>query len=128
MINCLVEFGLVNDNDWRLFSCKGYCGPLEFSVDDGCLFGQILFGRDMVTYEAQPIGELRTAFEGAVAYREKCERDGVRPDKPFSGTFNVHFSADLHRAAAVEAARAGTSLNGFVRECVEDSINVAKPV
>ena len=111
----------------KLFSYKGYCGSLELSVDDDCLFGQILFVRDLVTYEAQQIGELRAAFEGAVDYYlEKCGREGVRPDKPFSGTINVRFSADLHRAASVEAARAGKSLNEFVKECVEDSINEAK--
>lgn len=111
----------------KTFSYKNYCGSIEFSIEDNCLHGQILFVRDLVTYEADGIGQLKTAFENAVDYYlEKCERDGLTPDKPFSGSFNVRLSPDLHRASAMEAARIGTSLNDLIKECVESRVNGLK--
>lgn len=113
----------------KTFSYKGYCGSIEFSVEDDCLFGQILFVRDLVTYEAEQIRGLKKAFEESVDYYlEKCERDGLTPDKPFSGSFNVRLTPELHRAAAVEAARMGTSLNDLVKECIESRLSGAKTV
>lgn len=111
----------------KVLSYKGYCGSIEFSIDDDCLYGQILFVRDLITYEAEQIGALKKAFEEAVDYYlEKCQREGLNPDKPFSGSFNVRFSPELHRAAAIEAARIGTSLNDLVKECVETRLSGAK--
>jgi predicted HicB family RNase H-like nuclease len=113
----------------KTFSHKGYCGSIESSVEDDCLYGQILFVRDVVTYEAEKIRELKTAFENTVDYYlEKCERDGLVPDKPFNGTFNVRLSPEMHRAAAMEAARVGTSLNDLVKECLESRLNGQKTV
>jgi predicted HicB family RNase H-like nuclease len=113
----------------KTFSYKGYCGSIEFSLDDGCLFGQILFVRDLVTYEAEKIVELKQAFEDAVDfYLDKCERENLKPDKPFSGSFNVRLTPELHRAAAIEAARIGTSLNDLVRDCIESRLDGTKTV
>lgn len=111
----------------KTFTYKNYCGSIEFSLEDDCLHGQLLFVRDLVTYEAAQLGELKTAFENAVDYYlEKCAREAIEPDKPFKGSFNVRLSPDLHRATAMEAARVGTSLNDFVRDCVESRVNDAK--
>jgi predicted HicB family RNase H-like nuclease len=111
----------------KTFSYQGYCGSIDFSVEDNCLYGQILFVRDLVTYEAEQIGELKKAFEQAVDYYlEKCAREGVTPDKPFSGSFNVRVAPELHRSAAMEAARLGTSLNDFVKESIELRLNGEK--
>lgn len=113
----------------KTFSYKSYCGSIEFSVDDNCLYGQILFVRDLVTYEAEQIGELKKAFEDAVDYYlDKCEKEGLTPDKPFSGSFNVRLTPEIHRSAAIEAARVGTSLNDLVKECIESRLNGAKTV
>jgi predicted HicB family RNase H-like nuclease len=113
----------------KTFSHKGYCGSIESSIEDDCLYGQILFVRDVVTYEAEKIGELKTAFEQAVDYYlEKCEREGLVPDKPFNGSFNVRLSPEMHRSAAMEAARVGTSLNDLVKECLESRLTGQKTV
>lgn len=108
----------------KILSYKNYCGSVEFSLEDDCLHGQVLFVRDLVTYEAKRISELKQAFEAAVDhYLDKCEREGLVPDKPFGGSFNVRLTPAMHRAVAVEAARLGTSLNDLVRECIERRLN-----
>lgn len=103
---------------------RGYCGSIEFSIEDSCLYGKILFITDLVTYEAETILGLSKAFEEAVDfYLAKCEQVGLIADKPFSGTFNVRFDPELHRSAAIAAAKKGASLNDFVRECVEHCLS-----
>lgn len=104
----------------KTFSYKGYRGSIEFSVEDNCLYGQLLFVRDLVTYEATEVAALKTAFEQAVDYYlDKCAKEGLPPDKPFNGSFNVRINPELHRAAAIEAARVGSSLNDLVKSCIE---------
>ena len=104
----------------KFFNYKGYCGSLEVSVDDDCLFGKVLFINDLVTYEGQSPAELKAAFEESLDYYlDKCERDGVNPEKPFSGSFNIRISPELHREAAMRAAMSGQSLNDYVRQAIE---------
>jgi predicted HicB family RNase H-like nuclease len=111
----------------KTFTYKNYCGSIESSLEDNCLHGQILFVQDLVTYEAQTVSELKTAFENAVDYYlEKCQREGLVPDKTFNGSFNVRLSPELHRATAMEAARAGRSLNDLVKECIELRLKLEK--
>jgi predicted HicB family RNase H-like nuclease len=108
----------------KTLSYKGYCGSIKISLDDDCLYGEILFINDLVTYEATHPAELEQQFKNAVDYYlEKCRQDGTSPDKPFNGSFNVRFSPELHRAAGMEAARNGQSLNDFVKECVEHRLS-----
>ena len=108
----------------RILSYKSYSGSIEVSIEDGCLHGEILFINDLVSYEAENVRELQTAFAEAVDfYLDKCRRDGLEPDKPCSGTFNVRLTPELHRNASLAAARKGQSLNDFVKECVSDGVS-----
>ena len=108
----------------KILSHRNYSGSIEVSLDDGCLHGEILFINDLVSYESETVGGLQTAFEEAVdLYLDKCRRDGLEPDKPCSGTFNVRLSPELHRHASVAAARKGQSLNDFVKDCVSKGVS-----
>lgn len=62
--------------------------------------------------------ELATAWEGVKeAYREEGEQIPVAPPRrEYSGQFNVRIDRRLHRALAMEAARAGISLNALVAQ------------
>lgn len=62
------------------------------------------------------LNELHTAWEGVKeVYREDGEPVPVAPArKDYSGHFNVRVDRRVHRALAVEAARAGVSLNALV--------------
>lgn len=103
----------------KALSYKGYCGSIETSVQDDCLFGKILFITDLVTYEAATPSQLKSAFENAVdVYIEQCHQQGIQPNKPFSGTLNVRLTQEMHRAAAIKAAGAGQTLNEFIKECI----------
>jgi predicted HicB family RNase H-like nuclease len=110
----------------RILSYKNYSGSIEVSIEDGCLHGEILFINDLVSYEAENVRGLQTAFAEAVdSYLDKCRREGLEPDKPCSGTFNVRLAPELHRSASVAAAGKGQSLNDFVKDCVSDGVSAA---
>jgi len=64
------------------------------------------------------ISELREAWEGVKeSYRKNGEDIPVAPtNKNYSGQFNVRIDKRLHRELAIEAARAGISLNALVAQ------------
>ena len=67
----------------KMLKHMGYCGSIEFSIEDNCSHGRLLFIRDLVTYEADRPESLVLAFEQAVEnYLEQCVRTGLAPDKP----------------------------------------------
>jgi predicted HicB family RNase H-like nuclease len=62
--------------------------------------------------------ELAMAWEGAKeSYRKNNRSIPEAPSKKqYSGTFNVRIDKRVHRALAVEAAKAGISLNALVAQ------------
>lgn len=46
---------------------KGYVGSVEYSEEDGCLYGKVQgMRKDCITYEGYDVNELRRDFEGAI--------------------------------------------------------------
>lgn len=96
---------------------KGYQAHIEIDEEHDILHGEVVGLRDVVTFQGRTIDELRSAFVDSVEdYLEFCRERGERPEKPFSGKFVVRISPDLHRRLALEAAKAGKSLNALVVE------------
>lgn len=113
----------------KTLSHKGYYGSIEMSIEDERLFGEVLFINDLINYEGATLAELKASFAEAVdEYLADCEKNGEFPEKPFSGTFNVRLSQDLHRSACVKAAVSGVSLNEFIRGAVELAVAEEKTV
>ncbi|ADW76126.1 HicB family protein (plasmid) [Rahnella aceris] len=107
----------------NLLKHKGYCGSVEVSLEDGTLHGKLECINDLVTYEAQTVSELQSAFEVAVDdYLETCQEIGKEPDRPMSGTFNIRIGQELHKKAYLAARNAGISLNDYVKKAIEDTL------
>lgn len=108
------------------FNYAGYSGSCEANIEDGCLHGRILFIDDLITYEGNSIPELRTSFEAAVdEYVAYCTQTGKPANKPYSGSFNIRVSPEVHKAAAQRAQRDGVSLNNLVGRALEKEVNQA---
>lgn len=105
---------------------KGYTGSVEYSEEDNCLFGKVQgMSKDAITYEGSDIKELRKDFEGAIDdYLALCEARNVEPRKPYSGSFNVRVSPEIHSAIAMLAQEAGITLNAFVRQVLAKEVKV----
>lgn len=104
----------------QVLEYRGYQGSVECSIEDGVLHGKILHIVDLVTFEAEtPVG-LKQAFEESVDdYLETCVEEGVDPDKPYSGTFNVRVGPELHRKLALVASREGLGINETLKKVLE---------
>lgn len=95
---------------------KGYQGSIEVSIEDKVLHGKILHIVDLVTFEAQTPEGLEQAFQEEVdEYLAFCKEEGVEPDKPFKGSFNVRVGPGTHKRLVMAATRANVTLNDTVR-------------
>ena len=107
---------------------KGYTGSVEYSPEDGCLFGKVqgLFGT-LISYEGESVEEIQKDFEGAIDdYIESCRRRGIDPAKPYSGRLNLRMPSELHAAIASAAATCGSTINDFINKSLREVVNVAK--
>lgn len=104
-----------------IFKYKGYIGSAEISQEDNCLYGQILFVDDLITYEADTVPALENEFKNAVDdYLITCESLNKEPQKPCSGSFNVRVGPEMHTELSMYARANRMSLN----ECVKEALRI----
>lgn len=104
----------------KILTHNGYEGSVDIDLEAGVMHGRILFIKDLVTYEATTVQELKAAFEEAVEdYLEECRLEGVEPNKPLSGTFNVRIGKERHLALTRVSIREGQSLNEIMCRAVD---------
>jgi predicted HicB family RNase H-like nuclease len=94
---------------------KGYEAIVEYDEDAAIFHGEVVNTRDVITFQGTSVAELQQAFKDSVEdYIEFCRQRGDEPERPFSGTFVVRMSPELHRHLVLEAKRKGKSLNSYV--------------
>jgi predicted HicB family RNase H-like nuclease len=103
-------------------SYKGQIARIEFSEADGLFLGRLLGINDVVGFHADNVPGLHAAFEEAVDdYLETCAKVGKPPQKPASGKMMLRVPPEVHRAALVAAQAAGTSLNQWAAQALQQS-------
>lgn len=108
---------------------KGYTGSKVIDEESDVLHGKILFIDDLVTYEGERPSELKAAFEEAVDdYIATCKVIGKEPQRPYTGSFNVRVTPELHRAAAQRAVQDGIKLNRVVVSALESYLIEPRPL
>lgn len=106
-----------------MMNYKGFIGDVEFDSDAHVFTGRVINIRTVITFSGTTVTEIENEFKASVDdYIEWCKEDGIEPEKPYSGRFNVRFSPDLHQRAAIGARRQGMSLNRFVEKAVESEL------
>jgi len=104
----------------NLLEYKGYCGSVEYSAPDRCFYGKVLGIRALVSYEGMDVDSIESAFQESVdEYLGLCEREGISPEKTYSGLFQVRVSPETHRGLAAKAEASGKKLNTIVAEALE---------
>lgn len=102
---------------------KGYIGSVAYSEPDKVFYGKLEGIDDLVNYEGESVQELTSAFHEAVEdYLIFCEEHNCKPEKSYSGTFNVRVAPCLHRDIANLAAEAGISINAFVKRALAEAV------
>ncbi|WP_444436071.1 type II toxin-antitoxin system HicB family antitoxin [Pseudomonas sp. A6] len=94
---------------------KGYTARVEFDDRDDIFVGRLLGVRDIISFHADSVAELHTAFHAAVEdYLADCAERGVRPEKPASGKVMLRIRPEVHAAQAE-----GKSLNQWAESVFE---------
>jgi len=108
---------------------KGYLGVVEFDDKAQLFHGDVINTRDVITFQGTSVEEIQKAFHDSIDdYLEWCEKDGVNPEKPYSGKFNLRLSPELHREVAVTAKKLKISINSFVEKALQDEINIYQAI
>ncbi len=98
---------------------KGYISRVEFDERDNILVGKLLGIRDSVSFHADNVAELRSAFEQAVDdYLETCAKLCKPAEKPASGKVMLRVAPEIHRAALIAAQASGLSLNKWAADAL----------
>lgn len=88
----------------QLLTYRGYHGTVEYSLEDQVLYGKVIDIKSLISYEGVTIQELTEDFKGAVDdYLALCKEHGEKPEKPFSGSFNVRTTLKLHHKLVLYA-------------------------
>ena len=107
---------------------KGYIGSVAYSEPDKVFFGKLEGIDALVNYEGESVAELTAAFHEAVDdYLALCEDMGQKPEKSYTGTFNVRISPATHRQIANRAMEAGISINAFVKKVLDEAVQQPLP-
>ena len=107
-----------------MLSYKGFVGVVEYDDEARVFSGEVINTRTVITFQGTTVDEVEEEFHASVDdYLEWCREDGVEPEKPYSGRFNVRISPLFHSQVAIAAKKAGLSLNSFVEKSLQDEIN-----
>ncbi len=96
---------------------KGYIGHVEYDDEAKIFHGEVVGLRDIITFQGKSVEELEKAFKDSIDdYLTWCKERGERPEKTFSGTFNLRIPPELHAKLAFQAKTMDMSLNTYVTE------------
>ncbi len=102
---------------------KGYVGYAEFDDESDIFYGEVINTRDVITFQGTSVRELNKSFKDSIDdYLKFCKSRNEKPDKPFSGTFNLRLDPELHREAFIKAKKAGCSLNSWVKDTIKKAV------
>jgi len=104
----------------------GYAASVEFDPEDEIFVGRVLGIRDLVSFHADSVSDLKAAFHEAVDdYLEACRATGKVPDKPYSGNLMLRVDPAVHSKVARAAESAGKSLNQWGEEVLRKAAEEA---
>ncbi len=110
----------------NLMEIDGYKAVISYDPEIEMFRGDFVGlngGADFYAADAE-----RLKREGKISLRvflEACKKDGVNPRKDYSGKFNVRIPPAAHEQIAAASAAEGKSLNQWVAEAIERSLEEA---
>jgi len=103
---------------------KDFIGSVEYSDEDGVLYGQVLGVPSLLSYEGTDVTSLRNDFMEMVdEYLEECRLQNRKPEVSYKGSFNVRVSPEVHRDSVIYAKTHDISLNSFVEKAIKKALD-----
>ena len=104
---------------------KGYHAYIEYDAEDNILVGEVFGIADSLNFHGTSVDEVKEMFKQSIDnYLFLCEKIGKNPDKEFKGTFNVRITPEMHKRAALEAAKQKITLNQYVMKAINQSFEI----
>lgn len=104
---------------------KGYHASIEYDAEDNILVGEVFGIADSLNFHGTSVDEVKEMFKQSIDnYLFLCEKIGKNPDKEFKGTFNVRITPEMHKRAALEAAKQKITLNQYVMKAINQSFEI----
>ncbi|RPI86645.1 MAG: type II toxin-antitoxin system HicB family antitoxin [Chloroflexi bacterium] len=99
---------------------KGYMGVVEYD-DVGKIFtGEVVGLASVITFHGRTPEQLEASFHESIdLYLEMCAEDGIKPEKAYSGKFNIRIDPELHRKIALKAIHEKKSINELVKDALK---------
>ena len=108
-----------------LFCAIGAMPLIAQSIDqevvDGCEF--LCMGRFDNAYTSFSKGA-RFGSVTAQYYLAYCQDEGIEPDKSYTGVLNVRLTPAIHRQIAMLALQAGLSINAYIKDALEEKVEM----
>lgn len=103
---------------------KGYIGHVEYDDEAKIFHGEVVGLKDIITFQGSSVEELEEAFKDSIEdYLAWCKKRKEKPEKTFSGTFNLRIPPDLHARLALQAKSLGVSLNSFIAQTLNQVVH-----
>ena len=104
---------------------KGYIGNVVYDDEAKIFHGDVINTRDVITFQGTTVDEIETAFKESIDdYLNWCKKEGEKPEKPYSGKFNLRISPELHKEIAIASHKMSLSLNKFVEKALIDELSI----
>jgi len=104
---------------------KQYAGSIEYDNEDNMFYGKVLYINDSVLFSGNNIEKLTAEFKNAIKdYLSMCKEEGLEPNKPMSGVFNIRTTPEYHYCLSVISKRENTSLNNVINEAIKKFLSL----
>lgn len=72
---------------------KGYIAELTLDVAEDIIVGRVINTADIISFHGKTLEEAKEAFHNVLdIYLEAAEKEGIEPNKPYLGKFNLRIS------------------------------------
>lgn len=108
----------------NIMEVEGYKAKIEYDPELDQFRGEILGLNGSADFYGKSPASLRREFKNSLkVFLEVCEEKGVEPTKEYSGRFNLRIPRKLHGEIAARAKSENKSINQWVSEALERSVD-----
>ena len=102
---------------------RGYHAPVEYEAGSDVSVGRLAGISDIITFEADNVNGLKTAFVEAVDdYLAHCEKTNKSPQKAYSGKLMLRVSPSVHAKVALASELShARSMNEFAEQALDEA-------
>jgi len=106
-----------------LMEYQGYHARIDYDAEAKVFHGRVLGIKDVVNFEGDCVEELEQSFKDSIEdYLAFCKQRNEKPEKPFSGKYEVRINPELHELLYEKAAEQGISINKLVNRVLEEGL------